>query len=77
MGSSIIIENTWISLHFHYFLGGAESVRSSRIIENPKLSLHFHHFLGGTESVGSSGINETHMDFNAFPLFLLWSGERG
>ena len=58
VGSAGIIENKWISIHFHYLFGGAESVGNSRIIENIWISVHFHYFFGGTESVGSSRIIE-------------------
>ena len=47
-----------ISIHFHYFFGGAESMGSARIIGNTWISIHFHYFFDGAESVGSSRIIE-------------------
>ena len=52
------LKHIWISIHFHYFFRGAESVGNSRIIKNTWISIHFHDLFGGTESVGSSGIIE-------------------
>ena len=77
VGSSKIIENSCISLNFHYFFGGAENVGRSRIIENKWISIHFNYSFGGTESVGSSGIIENNCIFHTFSLILWWRGERG
>ena len=54
MGSSRIIENKWISIHFHYSFGGTEGVGSSGIIENNIDFFTFSLFLCGAASVGSS-----------------------
>ena len=73
MGSYGISENILISIHFHYFFGGAESVGSSRILENIWISIHFHYFFGGAESVGSPRMIE-HIRFLYIPLFPWWNG---
>ena len=53
-----IIENPKLSLHFHHFLGGTESVGSSGIIENTWISMHSRYFFCGAENVDSSRIIE-------------------
>ena len=71
------LKHTWISLHFHYFFRGAESVGNSRIIKNTWISIYWHYLFGGAEGVGSSGIIENNHIFHTFSLILWWRGERG